>query len=125
MQQRNRMRFQTASRLASELRNMYRDNYLPLANRLANHNTPRSLFMTHLLRDVVMIDRKEKEIVVAHDRIQFSPPDYLAIPKDIEDGECKQRCAAGTRAKKSRHDYGMIQELNRQGADKAYGPLGF
>lgn len=78
-QQLNRMRFRAASCLATEMRDLYRSNYMPLANRLANHSTPRSLFMTHLLRDVVSVDFKTKEVLVDYDRICLEPPLYLEL----------------------------------------------
>ena len=72
-QKRNINRFSVASALATQLSPLYRDNYMSLANRLANHNTPRSLFMKHLMEDVVEADPKTDEIIVHYDRIRYEP----------------------------------------------------
>lgn len=72
-QKRNINRFSVASALATKLRPLYRDNYMPLAKRLANHNTPRSLFMKHLLEEVVEADPKTGKIIVHYDRIRYNP----------------------------------------------------
>lgn len=73
LQEQNISRFKVAAALATELRPYYRDNYMPLANRLANHNTPRSLFIQHLMEDVVTADPDTGEIVVHYDRIRYEP----------------------------------------------------
>ena len=46
---------------------------MPLANRLANNNTPRSLFMKHLMEEVVEAAPKMGEIIVHHGRIRYEP----------------------------------------------------
>ena len=73
LQKQSLRRFKAASDLAIELRPLYRDNYMPLANKLANHNTPRSLFMRHLLNDVISINPENGDIIVAYEKIKLTP----------------------------------------------------